>query len=346
VSGPGRTVHVVVPAAIDDPGRVSGGNVFDRRVCDGLADQGWEVRMLRVDVDADGQASAQLARVPDEGLVLVDGLVAGRAPEALETEAERLRIVVLAHMVSAAFPDADARAVEGERRALGAARRIITTSDWTRSQFVAHGLAKAEAVSVAVPGVDAAPAAAGSPTGCALLCVGVVSPHKGQDVLVDALTELDPGLEWRCTIAGAASADGEFADGLAERVENAGVSDRVRFTGPLERDRLDAAYGGADLYVAPSRVESYGMAVAEALARGIPVIASRVGGVPQAVGAGDGVILVSPGDVGALREALSRWMTDPALRVRLKAEARRSRFALPRWSDTVRQVVASLEELT
>src|SRR5690606_20279545 len=107
---------------------------------------------------------------------------------------------------------------------------------------------------------------------------------------------------------------------------------------------LDAAYRAADLLVAPSRTESYGMAIADALGRGIPVIASRVGGIPSTVAPGRAAVLVPP-EPGALSRALDRWMTDPALRSRLKDEALRGRSSLPRWSDTVDRVAETLGAL-
>ena len=128
-------VHFVVPEGIDDPRRVSGGNVCDRHVRDGLSRIGWDVRMAEVDPDAASGAGAVLSRLPDGALVLIDGFIATRSPEAVEDAADRLRMVVLAHMVSAAFPDADPEAVDGERRSLRSARRVIATSEWTRSEL-------------------------------------------------------------------------------------------------------------------------------------------------------------------------------------------------------------------
>ncbi len=152
-----RTLRFIVPEGIEDPMRVSGGNVYDVRVRDALAELGWRVEQDEVPPDA---AASALAAVADDGLVLIDGLVAGRSADAVVAESGRLRVVVLAHMVSEAFPDADPTAAEGERRALGAARLIVATSDWTRTQLVSRGIAPADRIRVARPGTDAAPTAA------------------------------------------------------------------------------------------------------------------------------------------------------------------------------------------
>lgn len=335
-----RTVHFLVPEGVDDPRRASGGNVFDRHVAAGLRERGWEVRTR--EVDAGPAAESAMAALPAGALVLIDGLVAGWAPAAVEAAAQRLSVVVLAHMVRAAFPDADPREVEGERRALTASRRIIATSAWTRGELMDRERIPAAQITVAVPGTAEAPAAHGTPSGGALLCVGVVAPHKGQDVLIDALRMLEADLQWSCTIAGSLTAHPGYAGAVSERVADASLGGRVTMPGPLAAEELDEAYRRADLVVAPSRVESYGMAAVDALGRGIPVVASTAGGLPQTVGASGAALLVPPGRPVALGAALRRWITDPQLRSRMKDEAMRRRTALPRWSDTVDRVEDTL----
>ena len=100
---------------------------------------------------------------------------------------------------------------------------------------------------------------------------------------------------------------------------------------------LATAYQGSGLLVAPSRAESFGMAIADARRRGLPVIAAAVGGIPESV-AGGGAILVNADDPAALASALEQWMTDPALRARLRAEAAGARARSPRWSTTVERI--------
>lgn len=335
-------VHFVVPRGVDDPERVSGGNVFDRRVRDGLSRIGWDVRVSQIDPDASSAAASILADVPDEGLVLIDGLVAIGSPAALEAEAARLRIVMLAHMVSHAFADADPEAVEGERRALRAAARVIVTSEWTRTQLIERKLVPSERIVVATPGSDDAPRAIGTRTGGSVLCVGVVAPHKGQDTLVEALGALGAADPWRCTIAGSLTASPEFAQRVAGLAGETGVGDRITMTGVLTEGELDDAYRHADLVVAPSRTESYGMAIADALRRGIPVVASRIGGIPQTVAPGRAAILVPPDEPRAWSDVLGRWIADADLRARLTGEARRGRSGIPHWSTTADRVAETL----
>ena len=126
-----------------------------------------------------------------------------------------------------------------------------------------------------------------------------------------------------------------------------GLAGRFVLTGALSGDALEAAYAGADLLVLPSRAETYGMVVAEALARGLPVVATDVGGVRESLGEvpGRGVpgILVRPGDPGALTAALRWWLTDRGLREELRARALERRGHVTGWSITAARVAEVLQ---
>jgi glycosyltransferase involved in cell wall biosynthesis len=336
-------VAVVVPDAIDDPARASGGNAYDRRLCDGLAALGWSVRERHV-ADAwpcpGAAARAGLARVldglPDGALVLVDGLLASPAPAVLAPHASRLRLVVLLHL-----PLGDER----ERAALGAAAAVVTTSAWARRQVLARHRLPPGRVHVAEPAVDPAALAPGSDAGGELLCVAPVARHKGHDLLLDALVA-SADLAWRCACVGSLERDARFAGRLRRRAEAAGLAARVRFEGPRTGEELARAYASADLLVLPSRGETYGMVVTEALARGVPVVAADVGGVPEALGrAADGSrpgVLVPAGDAAALATAIRAWLTDAALRTRLRRAARERRASLAGWAATSARVAAVL----
>ena len=125
---------------------------------------------------------------------------------------------------------------------------------------------------------------------------------------------------------------------LRRSVADGGMDERVRFSGPQAGAELAGSYGTADVLVLPSRAETYGMVVAEALARGLPVVAADVGGVPEALGHGaDGTrpgLLVPPDDPPALRSALRAWLEDAGLRGRLRRAARERRESLAGWSAT------------
>jgi glycosyltransferase involved in cell wall biosynthesis len=127
------------------------------------------------------------------------------------------------------------------------------------------------------------------------------------------------------------------------------LEERLDFTGPLVGPELDAAYRSADVLVLPSRSETYGMVATEALARGIPVIASDVGGVPEAVGGDTPAdlpgLLVRPDDPAALAVTLRRWLVQDDVRLTLRRAAGRRRATLTDWTRTARQVADVLTQV-
>jgi glycosyltransferase involved in cell wall biosynthesis len=273
-------------------------------------------------------------------VVLVDGLVASAAAAVLVPESARLRLVILVHMPFGGVDGVDER---DEATVLAAARAVVTTSAWTRTHLLARYRLGADRVAVARPGAEPLPVTPGSADGGGLLCVGVLAPHKGQDVLLEALTGVAG--PWRCRVVGPADRDPAFAARLERCAVAAGLAGRVRFPGPRTGADLVREYRDADLLVVPSRAETYGMVVAEALAAGLPVVASAVGGVPEALGptaAGAPGVLVPPGDVPALAGALSAWLADPGLRDRLRRAARRRRASLEGWGETAGRIGAVL----
>jgi glycosyltransferase involved in cell wall biosynthesis len=326
-------VHVIVPEGFDDPARPSGGNTFDRVVCSGLAAGGWDVHVHAASCP---ELAGVVRGIPDDAVVLVDGLLASPAPDVLVPEARRLRLVVLVHM-PLGHNATDDGVREREGAVLSAATSVVTTSAWARRALLELYPLAAERVHVAEPGADAADVAPGTATAGALLSVAAVIPGKGHDVLLDALAML-ARLRWQCLCVGSLERDPAFAEGLRRRVLDGGLEDRVRFSGPQTGADLARSYGSADVLVLPSRSETYGMVVTEALARGLPVVAAEVGGVPEALGHGaDGTrpgLLVPPDDPAALRDALRAWLEDGDLRRRLRRAARERRASLSRWSTT------------
>jgi glycosyltransferase involved in cell wall biosynthesis len=346
-------VHVVVPDGIDDPARPSGGNAYDRQVCRALAEIGWPVEVHAVPGSwprADEAAYAALAgvvqRIPDGAVALLDGLVASTAAEVLVPQANRLRLVPLVHMpLGQGTADSEVRTQEGA--VLAAAASVVTTSAWSRRTLVELYSLPGDRVHVAEPGVDAAPLAPGTTTGSALLCVAAVIPGKGYDVLLDALATMTD-LSWSCLCVGSKDRDPAFAESIKRRVLDEGLGERVRFPGPRTGADLDRSYVSADLLVLPSRAETYGMVVTEALARGLPVVATDVGGVAEALGHGTGGIrpglLVPRDDPAALAAALRTWLGDSEVRRTWRRAARERRASLSDWSTTTPVLAAVLAE--
>jgi glycosyltransferase involved in cell wall biosynthesis len=334
------TLWAVLPGGIDDPAAPSGGNLYDRMVLSLVDRDVHEIAVAGSWPEASAAArralADALAEIPDKSDVLLDGLVACGVPELLEPHAQRLRFAVLVHL-----PLSDETGLSRSSRSLrqGLERRtlhLVDTVIATSEAAAAHisEMHDLPGVEVAAPGVDRASSATPSQDGHRLLCVAAVTHRKGQDLLVAALQDHLADLHWNCTFVGA----------LREPVPH--TDPRIRFTGPLTGTALAAAYADADLLVLPSRAETYGMVVTEALARALPVVATEVGGVPEALGtAADGSrpgLLIKPDDVAALAAALRAWLTDPALRERWRTAARERRETLPTWAETAHRLTEIL----
>ena len=229
---------------------------------------------------------------------------------------------------------------------LSAVTSVVTTSAWARQALLDLYSLPEGRVHVAEPGVEAAELVPGTATGESLLSVAAVIPGKGHDVLLDALATLN-GRRWRCLCVGTLERDPTYVATLRRRALDRGMDGRMRFSGALPEEDLARSYRAADLLVLPSRSETYGMVVTEALARGLPVVAAEVGGVPEALGHGaDGTrpgLLVPGDDPAALGDALRAWLEDPGLRRRLRRAARERRESLSDWSATTAALADVLE---
>jgi glycosyltransferase involved in cell wall biosynthesis len=354
-----RSVHFVLPGGVDDPAAPSGGNAYDRRISLDLAGFGWQVHQHAVDGDwphPGAAARMELARVlrelPDGTVVLLDGLVACGVPEIVVPEAERLSLAVLVHLPlgdeTGLDPAMAAELDAKERAVLRAVPAVIATSDWAVRRLVSHHGLAPDRVHVAAPGADIAPLASGTDGVSRLLCVAAVTPRKGQHRLVEALATVTD-LPWSCAFVGGLGHDPAYVAGLRVLIRKYGLQDRLHLAGPQAGAQLDASYASADLMVLASYAETYGMAVTEALARGIPVLATDVGGLAEAVGrAPDGGmpgILVPPEDPAALAAELRGWFGEADVRRRLKAAARGRRAALDGWATTARSLAGVLGRL-
>lgn len=343
----------LVLAVPGDPGQRTGGYVYDRRLADGLRGLGWRVDWLRLpdgfpfpDAAALAATAAAFAALPEGALVMVDGLAFGALPELAASEAGRLRLVALVHHPLGLEAGLDAataeRLIAGERAALRWPRRILCTSTTTARTLREAFAVPAERIDVVEPGTDPAPLARGSgEAGPVLLAVGSVIPRKRLDRLVLALAPL-AGLPWRLEIVGSLDRSAEAVAALRRAVVETGLAERIALRGELVGEALRAAFDRADLFVSASEYEGYGMAVAEALAHGLPVVAVAGGALADWLPAG-AALRVPVGEPGALGTALARAIGDAGLRRRLADRAALARAALPGWPAQAARAAAILE---
>ena len=341
----------VVPGSIDTR---TGGSIYDRCMADGLRRRGWDITIVELDGDfpqpaaaAVNQAAEALAAIPGGMLVIVDGLALSALPDLIEHEAERLRIVALVHVPLAADvafdPETRARFAAAERRALAASALVVVTGTTTLGLLDPYALPRSRVV-VVEPGTDPAPLARGSGgPGVHLLCVATVNAGKGHDVLLAALAAVE-NRDWRLSCAGSLTRDHAAVNRVRVLARQLEIDDRVTFAGELDATAVACCYDEADVFVLATRRETYGMAVAEALARGLPVVSTTTGAIPDLVGLGAG-LLVAPDDAGALATALSRVISDAGLRARLAAGARQVRDRLQGWDLAAARMDGALHGL-
>jgi glycosyltransferase involved in cell wall biosynthesis len=347
-------LHLVVPGPLD---QLTGGYVYDAHMVVGLRELGWRVRVHNLegrfpDADEVGTASMTdlLASVPDGARVVIDGLAMGGLPVPIEKQADRLRIVSLVHhplsLETGMSADDAARLFETERRALAPCAGVIVSSAHTARGLGDFGIT-ADRVRVVVPGTEPVRPAAGPAPGAPpmLLCVASVTPRKGHDVLVDGLAQVRD-LAWRCVCVGGLDRDPTHADAVLRRVAAAGLEGRIDFVGERHGGDLDELYRAASVFVLASYYEGYGMALAEALAYGLPVVSTTGGAIPFTVPA-DAGLLVEPGDPAAFAAALGT-LIEPGgtARAELSAAARRHADRLPTWRDAAVAFASAVEELT
>jgi glycosyltransferase involved in cell wall biosynthesis len=151
-----------------------------------------------------------------------------------------------------------------------------------------------------------------------------------------------PAQNWRLTCAGSLDRDGPTVARVLEQVRDNGLENRISFVGDLDAAAVAVQYDRADVFVLPTLYEGYGMVVAEALARGLPVVSTATGAILDLVGTDAGIV-VPPGDLPAFTDALSRVIADSGLRARLADGARRVRQRLPTWDTSAGAMAQALQ---
>jgi glycosyltransferase involved in cell wall biosynthesis len=345
-------VFLAVPGPIDTR---TGGSIYDRRIADGLRRLGWTVSVLELvgrfpfpAPDEVRAAAAALRAIPSDAIVLADGLAFGALADVVTAEATRLHFVPIVHLPLACDVGLDAetasRLREGERAALRAARAVVVTGPATLPLLDGYDVS-AQRLHLVSPGTEQ-PARSRIPRGHGrpvdLLCVATLNPGKGHEILLRALAQVTG--DWRLTCAGSVTRHQQTTNRVQSLARDLGLGDRITLAGELDTRQLDDAYARADVFVLATLRETYGMAVAEALARGLPVVSTRTGAIADIVGE-DAGLLVEPGDEAALRDALARVVSDADLRGRLTAGTAAAAARLPTWDDAAGRMAHVLQRL-
>ena len=329
----------------------TGGTIYDKQVMAELRQAGWLVEHLAwpssfpfPSPDDMATVTASLAACPDGALVMIDGLASGVLPELMAAETKRLRLVALVHhplaLESGLLPEIAEILRASERQALTHVRAVIVTSAITAATLEAEYNVPSAMITVATPGIAKPDAIAPFPRNPIprLLAVGTVTPRKAYDVLIDALARI-ADLDWHCTLAGSLDRALATVAEVRRQIGDHGLGGRVELIGEIADPT--PLYEGADIFVLPSRYEGYGMAIAEALAYGIPVVATRVGAIPEVV-PNDAGILVPVDDPAALADALRDLITDLPARQALADGAARAASHFASWAETAARIASAL----
>lgn len=339
-----------VPGALETP---TGGYAYARRLFSAAPAAGLRLDHVALPSgfphpapEAVRQTLDTLSAVPADRPLLVDGLAFGALPAAGLAEVAAPLAVLLHHplgLETGLSPAEAERMLAMEAEALCHARAVIVPSR-SGAEIVATRLGvPAERITVAPPGLDPVATVETPRSADTILCVGSLTPRKGQDILVTALATLR-NRDWRAVFIGAADRDADHAARLQAMIAEAGMQDRITLTGDMPPEALAEAYASAGLFCLPSYHEGYGMVFVEAMAHGLPVVAADIPAAREVMPA-EACVLVPAGNADALAAALDALLGDAARCAEMGAAGRRNAASLPDWQTTANTVAGVLRAI-
>jgi glycosyltransferase involved in cell wall biosynthesis len=338
-----RRAAFAVPGDLATP---TGGYAYDRRMIAELERLGWQIDVVnlgdgfpRPSAAQRATALARLMDIPSGRTVVIDGLALGVLPEEAKQVAAAHPLIALVHhplALESGLSSSQANDMRAsERAALAPVKCVIVTSPATARALVADYGVPEDLIVVALPGNDPVlPAKPNNGDVVRLLAIGSIVPRKGFDILIAALTTLTD-LPWHLTIAGDRTRNAKASAQLDADITRFDLGSRVMVLGAVSDEKIADLYDNADVFTLASRHEGYGMAFSEAIARGIPVIATTAGAIPETVPAEAG-LLVPPDNIDAFAAALRRLIANPGERERLAAGARKAARQLPTWQASAK----------
>ncbi|MGB0660606.1 MAG: glycosyltransferase family 4 protein [Mangrovicoccus sp.] len=324
----------------------TGGYIYERSLLWALRDLGWAVEHLELPAGFPHPSAAEMAdsaallrAVPADCPIIIDGLVFGSLDSEILQNLAAPFVAMTHHPLgyetglSAEMAQA---LIRREKTNLGLALQVVVPSPHTYEVLRDDFAVDPARMQIALPGVTR-PSGAPCPVDPPLiLSVGILAERKGHDVLLKALSQITD-LRWQAAIVGK-SHDKNLPARLTDLAVKLGVAERVRFTGLINDTALVKLYHQASLFALATRYEGYGMAFAEALTHGLPIVTCRAGAVPQTVPETAGQ-LVPVDDDRQFAAALRLILTDATARDSLAQGARAAGEALPSWRDTA-QIMA------
>ena len=341
-------IYFAIPGDINS---LTGGYGYDRRLIAELQALGHTIHLVQLsnrfpapDAAVLAATAVIFAALPDQSIVIVDGLAFGVMDLIAAEHAARLNIIALCHhplMLETGLTQQQTQQLFlSEQRALHAAKAVIVTSEMTAKILTEQFALPAAKITIALPGTDVQTFAPCSGNPPVLLTLATLTQRKAHDVLIDALAQIQH-LQWTARFVGGMEFDPDWVLTLKNKVADYGLEQRIVFVGNVTDSATE--YSSADVFVLPSLFEGYGMAFAEALGFGLPIIAARAGAVPDVVPESAG-ILVAPNDSTALAHALLTLLVDKNLRQSLQTGAQAAAKKSPHWADSARTVAQLLQQ--
>jgi glycosyltransferase involved in cell wall biosynthesis len=332
------TVHFLTMGDIHS---LTGGYLYNMNIMEGLEQNGYSVNIIGTDWPWDNKPELEkISRFHFEKLVagsciLIDSLVLSLLRREVQEFSDKLIFVGMIHLPASYSISSDGYGkLSGEELlALHQMRQVIVTGQFTFDLLCNAGLNPA-GIRVVEPGTDQFPQKTHyKPVPSELLCIANYSPIKAQDILIRSLNRITDR-DWTLHLYGDKDRDKEYSAMVNSLIKEFHLKKRVIMHGIAGRDEITAIFLDADLFVMPSLFESYGMALTESLAHGIPVVTTRTGNIPVTVPAGMG-IFVEPGNEQQLADAIRSLLDDPAKYTSLCADASQYHLRARSWEQAV-----------
>jgi glycosyltransferase involved in cell wall biosynthesis len=352
-----RTLSAVL-ITLGDPGRLTGGYLFHRRLAElapahgarlvfvSFSDRPFPLAIL----DAPRVMAAAARPTPD--VLVIDSIAAAFLGPMLVLRPSPVPLVGMLHQPPGGIDHGPLRTriqAALDRLAYRRVARLLVASDSLAEQFRSIG-EPAERIRVVPPGRDVATSAGPLPRDlrrgrrAAFLCVGNWVARKGILNLLEAFAALEQDAA-TLHLVGDTAPEPAYADRIKARLSQADLANRVVVHGPLSVMEVAALYAAADGFVLPSLKEPYGTVYGEAMAFGLPVVGWRAGNLPYLADNEREGLLVEPGNMAGLTEALRRLAHEPGLRERLGAAARQRALSRPTWDQVARLFFDQLREV-
>ena len=340
------------------PGKLqtkTGGYIYDRRIVEGLKSLGWEVSLHCLDpsfpfptVTALAHARKIFSALHSGNLVIIDGLALSGMPDLLKEHMKRLRLIGLIHHPLALESGLSSKKrqilYKREKQCLKIVKRTFVTSEWTKKKISDLGI-PSNKIRVVIPGTDKATLTNRAFNGLInMLCVATLTPRKGHSLLFEAVAKL-PKDSWHLTCIGSLKRDIPTVKKLRAQLKRLKLIDNVTLLGEISSEELSIHYQNTDLFVLTSHLEGYGMVLAEAVARGLPIICTDAGAI-SSTPAGRAAMLIPEGDLNKLTKALLTVTNEVNFLKQLANRSISVRNDLPTWDQSCEKFSAYLREIS